>query len=171
MDLGASVRKLTLGALAASSFLVSVGATPAAAQAAQKPNILVIMGDDIGWMQPSIYASGLGNGETPNIDRLGNEGMKLHRLLRHAELHLRAHGLHHRHVSAACRHDSAAASRQPVVSASRHAGDLAVFLRDLGYTTGEFGKNHLGDHTAPYPQRTASRSTGAGSITWTPCSR
>jgi hypothetical protein len=39
-----------------------------------KPNILFIMGDDIGWMQPSIYHRGLGVGETPNIDRIGNEG-------------------------------------------------------------------------------------------------
>src|SRR5271166_6884544 len=74
MDLGASVRKLTMGALAASSFLVGVGAAPAAAQNAQKPNIVVIMGDDIGWMQPSIYHRGLMVGRTPNIDRIGNEG-------------------------------------------------------------------------------------------------
>jgi arylsulfatase len=46
---------------------------PAAAQQQQKPNILFIMGDDIGWMQPSIYHRGLMVGETPNIDRIGNE--------------------------------------------------------------------------------------------------
>ena len=40
----------------------------------QKPNILFIMGDDIGWMQPRIYHRGLMVGETPNIDRIGNEG-------------------------------------------------------------------------------------------------
>jgi arylsulfatase A-like enzyme len=40
----------------------------------QKPNILFIMGDDIGWMQPSIYHRGLMVGKTPNIDRIGNEG-------------------------------------------------------------------------------------------------
>ncbi|MEK1886843.1 MAG: arylsulfatase, partial [Phyllobacterium sp.] len=39
-----------------------------------KPNILFIMGDDIGWMQPGIYHRGLMVGETPNIDRIGNEG-------------------------------------------------------------------------------------------------
>src|SRR5215471_13013860 len=39
-----------------------------------KPNILFIMGDDIGWMQPSIYHRGLMVGETPNIDKIGNEG-------------------------------------------------------------------------------------------------
>ena len=42
----------------------------------QKPNILFIMGDDIGWMQPSIYHQGLMVGETPNIDRIGREGAK-----------------------------------------------------------------------------------------------
>jgi len=39
-----------------------------------RPNILFIMGDDIGWMQPSIYHRGLMVGETPNIDRIGREG-------------------------------------------------------------------------------------------------
>src|SRR5215468_10597543 len=52
-----------------------VSSMPAAAQQpSQKPNILFIMGDDIGWMQPSIYHRGLMVGETPNIDRIGNEG-------------------------------------------------------------------------------------------------
>ncbi len=39
---------------------VTVASTPAAAQQQQKPNILFIMGDDIGWMQPGIYHEGLG---------------------------------------------------------------------------------------------------------------
>src|SRR5262249_48187453 len=39
-----------------------------------KPNILFIMGDDIGWMQPSCYHRGLMVGETPNIDRIAREG-------------------------------------------------------------------------------------------------
>ena len=47
---------------------------PVQPQSQQKPNILFIMGDDIGWMQPSIYHRGLMVGETPNIDRIGNEG-------------------------------------------------------------------------------------------------
>ena len=51
---------------------LALAAGPAAAQ--QKPNILFIMGDDIGWMQPSIYHRGLAVGETPNIDRIGTEG-------------------------------------------------------------------------------------------------
>src|SRR6186713_1618567 len=64
-------------ALAASLSLapVAVAPMPAVAQEA-KPNILFIMGDDIGWMQPSIYHQGIAVGETPNIDRIGNEGAK-----------------------------------------------------------------------------------------------
>src|SRR5262245_282377 len=54
------------------------GKAKATAQEGQKngarPNILFIMGDDIGWMQPSCYHRGLMVGETPNIDRIANEG-------------------------------------------------------------------------------------------------
>src|SRR5262249_44952802 len=57
--------------------LALLGTPPSAAQAqtqTDKPNILFIMGDDIGWMQPSIYHRGLMVGDTPNIDRIGKEG-------------------------------------------------------------------------------------------------
>src|SRR3954462_5064548 len=63
---------LGLSALFAAAIMVC---TPAAAQEpAKKPNILFIMGDDIGLYQPGIYHRGLMVGETPNIDRIGNEG-------------------------------------------------------------------------------------------------
>ena len=48
-------------------------ATPSQAQD-KKPNIMFIMGDDIGWMQPRCYHRGLMVGETPNIDRIATEG-------------------------------------------------------------------------------------------------
>src|SRR6476619_2210583 len=54
--------------------LPGAAVTPAAAQTPAKPNIPFIMGDDIGWMQPGIYHRGLMVGETPNIDRIGQEG-------------------------------------------------------------------------------------------------
>src|SRR5215467_8289407 len=54
--------------------LILVAAAARAQAPASKPNIIVIMGDDIGVMQPSIYHRGLMVGETPNIDRIGNEG-------------------------------------------------------------------------------------------------
>ena len=66
-----AIRNVCLGLLALVT-AVMTASLPAAAQ--QKPNILFIMGDDIGWMQPRIYHRGLMVGETPNIDRIGNEG-------------------------------------------------------------------------------------------------
>src|SRR5207244_10828283 len=56
----------------ATAALLSVVGSVAAAD--KKPNILFIMGDDIGWMQPSCYHRGLMVGETPNIDRIAKEG-------------------------------------------------------------------------------------------------
>ena len=53
--------------------LATFGAVAPALAQDKKPNILFIMGDDIGWMQPSIYHRGLAVGETPNIDRIGKK--------------------------------------------------------------------------------------------------
>ena len=65
--------RIILHGMLAPLVALTVASIPAAAQQ-QKPNVLFIMGDDIGWMQPSIYHRGLMVGETPNIDRIGNEG-------------------------------------------------------------------------------------------------
>src|ERR1700748_13510 len=64
--------------MAAATAVVTLweGLRPADAQQPQKPNIVFIMGDDIGWMQPSIYHQGLMVGETPNIDLIGQEGAR-----------------------------------------------------------------------------------------------
>ena len=101
---------------------------PASAQQ-QKPNILFIMGDDIGWMQPSIYHRGLDGWRNAQHRPHRARGRDLHGLCRHAELHLRAQRLLHRHVSAAHRHDPAATAGQPVLSAARHPGARQVPAR------------------------------------------
>ena len=59
------IRRPCMGLLALFAVLVGM-ILPASAQQS-KPNIVFIMGDDIGWMQPSIYHRGLMVGETPNI--------------------------------------------------------------------------------------------------------
>src|SRR5262245_10546227 len=69
-------RTLCSGLLVVVTAAVTATCAPAAAQQQQKSNILFIMGDDIGWMQPSIYHQGLMVGETPNIDRIGQEGAR-----------------------------------------------------------------------------------------------
>jgi hypothetical protein len=58
-------RRFWLSLLAGAAAVVAANSQASAQQ--QKPNILFIMGDDIGWMQPSIYHRGLMVGETPNI--------------------------------------------------------------------------------------------------------
>ena len=53
----------------------------------KKPNILVIMGDDVGWFNIGAYHRGIMSGKTPNLDKLASQGMMFHRLLRRGELY------------------------------------------------------------------------------------
>ena len=96
-----------------------------------------------------IYHGGLMVGETPNIDRLAKEGSNSS-TTRHAELHLRAYCFLDGHVSSPRRSDPAATSGQPDGASSQDAA-LAKVLLDLGYNTGQFGKNHLGDKDYSLP--------------------
>src|ERR1039458_7298833 len=76
MDLGASVRKLTLGALAVSSVFAGGRATlHSQASSAKPPNTVVIRGDDIGMWNIGAYHRGMMAGRTPNLDKLAKEGM------------------------------------------------------------------------------------------------
>ena len=121
-------RKIKLGLLASLTAATLVSA-PAFAQQPAKPNIIFIMGDDIGWMQPSIYHRGLMVGETPNIDRIGQEGAMFTDYVADAKLHVRPQCLLHRHVSAAHGHDPASTARQSVLFAARHSGGRQVPAR------------------------------------------
>ena len=137
--------------LIATAVLTAVVLLPITHVAAQqKPNILFIMGDDIGWMQPSIYHRGLMVGETPNIDRIGNEGAIF--MHYYAEQSCTAG----RNAFFTGMHPLRTGMIPPQLPGSPSylrpgTPTLAKFLRDLGYTTGEFGKNHLGDHTDALP--------------------
>jgi len=129
--------------------LASIVCAPAHAQD-QKPNILFIMGDDIGWMQPGIYHRGLMVGETPNIDRIGQEGAMF--TTYYAEQSCTAG----RNAFFTGMHPLRTGMIPPQLPGSPSylrpgTPSLAWFLRDLGYNTGEFGKNHLGDHTDALP--------------------
>ncbi len=108
------------------------------------------MGDDIGWMQPSIYHRGLMVGETPNIDRIGNEGAIF--MTYYAEQSCTAG----RNAFFTGMHPLRTGMIPPQLPGSPSylrpgTPALAKFLLDLGYNTGEFGKNHLGDHSAALP--------------------
>jgi arylsulfatase len=140
------------GTLAISSFMLAGDAINAHAQAAtpQKPNIVFIMGDDIGWMQVGLYHEGIGLGETPNIDRIGREGAKF---MDYLAMQSCTSG---RNAFITGMYPLRTGMIPPQLPGSPSylrpgTPHMAVFLRDLGYTTGEFGKNHLGDHTASLP--------------------
>ncbi|MBN8452726.1 arylsulfatase [Accumulibacter sp.] len=135
----------------AAAVLGSAAATAAApASAGGKPNILFIMGDDIGWMQPSVYHRGLMVGETPNIDRIAQEGAIF--MHYYAEQSCTAG----RNAFFTGMHPLRTGMIPPQLPGSPSylrpgTPALAKFLLDLGYNTGEFGKNHLGDHTDSLP--------------------
>ena len=135
------------------ALLVSASALPmshAAAADEKKPNIMFIMGDDIGCMQPSIYHRGLMVGETPNIDRIGNEGAIF---MDYVAMQSCTSGRNAFFTGMYPLRTGMIPPQLPGSPSYLRPGTpaLAKFLRDLGYTTGEFGKNHLGDHTAALP--------------------
>ena len=123
--------------------------TPALAQD-KKPNILFIMGDDIGWMQVNAYTQGLGLAETPNIDRIASEGAKM--MTYYAEQSCTA-GRNAFFTGMTPLRTGMIPPQLPGSPSYLRPGTPAIakFLLDLGYNTGEFGKNHLGDHTDALP--------------------
>src|SRR6266516_6449214 len=133
--------------LAATVALLSVGSVAAQDK---KPNILFIMGDDIGWMQPSCYHRGLMVGETPNIDRIAKEGAIM--MTYYAEQSCTA-GRNAFFTGMNPLRTGMIPPQLPGSPSYLRPGTpaLAAFLYNLGYSTGEFGKNHLGDHTAALP--------------------
>jgi arylsulfatase A-like enzyme len=150
MHFSANFKKAVLRSLIISTLLMAVSAIVNAQAAANKPNILVIMGDDIGWMQPSIYHRGLMVGETPNIDRIGNEGAIF---MDYLAMQSCTSGRNAFFTGMYPLRTGMIPPQLPGSPSYLRPGTpaMAVFLRDLGYTTGEFGKNHLGDHTASLP--------------------
>jgi len=128
----------------------TITSVPASAQQEQKPNILFIMGDDIGWMQPRIYHRGLMVGETPNIDRIGQEGAMF---VDYIAMQSCTSGRNAFFTGMYPVRTGMVPPQLPGSPSYLRPGTPAVtkFLLDLGYNTGEFGKNHLGDHTDALP--------------------
>ncbi len=127
-----------------------MAAQAAASTGKAKPNILVVMGDDIGWYNTSAYNRGDMGYRTPNIDRIANEGA----------LFLSWYG------QQSCTAGRAAfvTGQSPIRTGLTKVGlpgakeglqpeDLTVAeaLKSLGYATGQFGKNHLGDRDDMLP--------------------
>jgi arylsulfatase len=117
---------------------------PAPAPAGQRPNILVIFGDDIGQTNLSAYSFGLMGYRTPNIDRIAREGMMFTDY--YAEQSCTAG--RSTFITGQCTLRTGLSKvGMPGATAGLQARDatLAELLKPLGYATGQFGKNHLGD--------------------------
>ena len=127
-----------LGALLLAAICTGVQAKP------DKPNILVIWGDDIGWSNLSAYHRGMLGGSTPNIDRIANEGA----------LFTDYYG----EQSCTAGRSAFITGQHPLRTGLLKVGmpgaeiglqaedpTIAELLKPLGYVTAQFGKNHLGD--------------------------
>jgi arylsulfatase A-like enzyme len=141
-------REASLLAAMTLALLMIAGATRAADP--KQPNILVIWGDDIGWNNPSAYHRGMMGYQTPNIDRLAKEGA----------LFTDWYG------QQSCTAGRAAflTGQSPFRTGLLKVGlpgakeglmkadpTIAELLKPLGYVTGQFGKNHLGDRDEHLP--------------------
>ena len=125
-------------------------APPASAPSGSKPNILVIFGDDIGIANLSTYSQGLMGYGTPNIDRIAREGVKF---------------LHYYGEQSCTAGRSAFLTGQHIIRTglskvgfpgapmgmSQLDPSIAGLLKNLGYTSGQFGKNHVGDRNESLP--------------------
>lgn len=118
---------------------------PAAkASGGKQPNILVIWGDDIGISNLSCYTKGLMGYQTPNIDRIANEGMLF--TDSYGEQSCTAGRSSFITGQSVLRTGlSKVGAPAAPVGMNEKIVTIASLLKDQGYTTGQFGKNHLGD--------------------------
>lgn len=145
-------RNVLLGSttLAAASALgTAAGVQKAVAQAQQasssgRPNILVIMGDDVGWFNIGAYHRGMMSGKTPNLDRLATGGMIFTDY--YAEASCTAGRANFITGEIPLRTGMTTVGQAGAdIGIPEQACTIATALKALGYATGQFGKNHLGD--------------------------
>ncbi|MNX76788.1 Arylsulfatase precursor [compost metagenome] len=130
------------------SIATALGAS--AAMAADKPNILVIFGDDVGQTNISAYGKGVVGYQTPNIDRIAKEGMMFTDY--YAENSCTA-GRSTFITGQAILRTGLSKVGMPGVPVGLQARDVTIAqaLKSHGYATGQFGKNHLGDRDEYLP--------------------
>jgi arylsulfatase len=134
-----------MGALAVSIIFAS-GSVPAYAQAASmtKPNIVVIMSDDVGWFNIGAYNRGIMAGRTPNLDKLAAEGMLFTDYYAEASCTAGRANFITGELPVRTGMTTVGQAGSPV-GIPAEAVTIATALKSMGYATGQFGKNHLGD--------------------------
>ena len=132
-----------------------------------KPNILVIWGDDIGIANLSCYTHGLMGYQTPNIDRLAKEGMLFtdsygeQSCTAGRSSFITGQSVYRTGLSKVGIPGAPIGMNEKIIT-------IAAALKNQGYATGQFGKNHLGDLNTCCRPTTASTNSTATSTTSTP---
>jgi len=135
-------QSILLTALAALAVML-LPITQAVAQQ-QRPNIVVIMGDDVGWFNIGAYHQGIMSGKTPNLDQLAAQGMRFTDY--YAEASCTAGRANFITGQIPLRTGLTTVGQAGAdVGIPAQASTLATALKAQGYATGQFGKNHLGD--------------------------
>ena len=110
----------------------------------QRPNIVFIMGDDIGWFNLGAYHQGVMASRTPNLDQLAAEGMRFTDY--YAEASCTAGRANFITGELPIRTGMTTVGQAgSSIGMPAQAPTIATALKSIGYTTGQFGKNHLGD--------------------------
>lgn len=146
------VAKTLISALVASLFVMAMtfGQAAAQQQQQQRPNIVVIWGDDIGQSNFSAYSRGMMGYQTPNIDRLASEGMMFTDY--YAEQSCTAGRASFLTGQSGLRTGMTKVGLPgATLGLQKEDPTVAELLKPLGYATGQFGKNHLGDRNEFLP--------------------
>ena len=134
-----------LGATALISVVLSGPlSAPAAAQPQQRPNIVVIMGDDIGIWNIGAYHRGMMAGRTPNLDKIAAEGMLFTDYYAEASCTAGRANFITGELPIRTGMTTVGQAGAPT-GLPAEAATIATALKGMGYATGQFGKNHLGD--------------------------
>lgn len=129
---------------------LALTAAVAPAVAADKPNIVIIWGDDIGQSNVSAYSRGLMGYQTPNIDRIASEGMLFTDY--YAEQSCTAGRASFITGQSGLRTGMTKVGLPAsTLGLQKEDPTIAELLKPLGYATGQFGKNHLGDRNEYLP--------------------
>src|SRR5271157_4998107 len=116
----------------------------------KKPNIIFIMGDDIGWFNIGAYHQGMMTGRTPNLDKLAAEGMRFTDY--YAEASCTAGRANFITGELPIRTGMTTVGQAGAkIGIPAEAVSIATALKSMGYATGQFGKNHLGDRNEFLP--------------------
>jgi arylsulfatase len=135
-----------MGILFLALMMMTLALKPSSAQQTQpkRPNILFIMGDDIGWFNIGAYHQGIMASRTPNLDRMASEGMRFTDY--YAEASCTAGRANFITGEIPIRTGLTTVGQAGAkLGIPDEAVTIATVLKSMGYATGQFGKNHLGD--------------------------